>query len=75
MAKPEEMYQCQTSNCGYVYDPDRGDRKGKIPPGTKFADLPEDWRCPICGGTKKCFRPLAGPGSTKEAKCELPTEN
>ncbi len=29
MAKPEEMYQCQTVNCGYIYDPDRGDRKGK----------------------------------------------
>ncbi|MEJ2222847.1 MAG: rubredoxin, partial [Desulfobacterales bacterium] len=25
------MYQCQTVNCGYIYDPDRGDRKGKIP--------------------------------------------
>ncbi len=74
MAQPKEIYQCQTSNCGYVYDPDRGDRKGKIVAGIKFEDLPEDWRCPICGGSKKCFRPLAGPGSTKEAKCELPTE-
>ncbi len=73
MAKPEEMYQCQTSNCGYVYDPDRGDRKGKIPTGTSFAALPEEWRCPVCGATKKCFRPLAGPGSTKEVHCELPT--
>jgi rubredoxin len=73
MAKPEEMYQCQTSNCGYIYDPDRGDRKGTIPTGTSFAELPEEWRCPVCGATKKCFRPLAGPGSTKEVNCELPT--
>jgi rubredoxin len=73
MARPEEMYQCQTVNCGYIYNPDKGDRKGKIPAGTRFEDLPDDWRCPICGGTRKCFRPLAGPGSTKEAGCELPT--
>lgn len=68
------MYQCQTVNCGYIYNPDKGDRKGKIPPGTRFEDLPEIWRCPICGGTKKCFRPLAGPGSVTDTHCELPTE-
>jgi rubredoxin len=55
MARPEDMWQCQTVNCGYIYDPDRGDRKGKIPKGTKFEDLPEDWKCPICGAARKCF--------------------
>lgn len=69
MANAEDMYQCQTVNCGYIYDPDRGDRKGKIEKGTAFGELPEDWRCPICKATRKCFRPLAGPGSTKEANC------
>ena len=63
MAKPEEMYQCQTVNCGYFYNPDKGDRKGKIPKGTAFEELPDDWRCPICGAGKKMFKPLAGPGS------------
>ena len=63
MASPEEMYQCQTMNCGYIYDPDRGDRKGKIKKGTQFKDLPDEWRCPVCGATVKAFRPLAGPGS------------
>jgi rubredoxin len=66
MANPEEMYQCQTVNCGYIYNPDKGDRKGKIPKGTKFEDLPDDWKCPICGAGKKMFKPLAGPGSVKE---------
>lgn len=74
MANPEDMWQCQTVNCGYIYNPDKGDRKGKISKGTLFEDLPDDWRCPVCGGTKKCFRPLAGPGSTA-ADCELPTED
>jgi rubredoxin len=66
MANPEEMYQCQTSNCGCIYDPDRGDRRGKIAKGTKFEETPEDWCCPVCGAGKKCFRPLAGPGSAKD---------
>ena len=66
MAKPEEMYQCQTTNCGYIYNPDKGDRKGKIPKGTAFKDLPEDWKCPICGATVKSFRPLAGKGSVMD---------
>ncbi len=30
--------------CGYVYD-------GEIP----FEDLPEDWRCPLCGVGKELF--------------------
>lgn len=74
MARPEDMWQCQTVNCGYIYNPDKGDRKGKIPKGTMFEDLPDSWRCPICGGTKKCFRPLMGEGSTK-GDCELPTSD
>jgi rubredoxin len=66
MTNPEEMYQCQTVNCGCIFDPDRGDRKGKIPKGTKFEETPDNWRCPVCGASKKCFKPLVGPGSTKE---------
>ncbi len=66
MAEPEQMWQCQMVNCGYIYDPDRGDRRAKIPKGTLFQDLPEDWKCPVCGASKKSFRPLAGPGSAKE---------
>ena len=38
MARPEDMWQCQTVNCGYIYNPDKGDRKGKIPPGVRFED-------------------------------------
>jgi hypothetical protein len=29
MAKPEEIWQCQTVNCGYIYNPDKGDKKGQ----------------------------------------------
>jgi rubredoxin len=59
MSEPKDMWRCTTVNCGYIYDPDRGDRKSKTPKGTKFDDLPEDWRCPVCGATKKAFVCLA----------------
>ena len=71
MSDPKDMWQCQTANCGYIYDPARGDKKGKIPPGTRFEDLPDDWKCPCCGVSKQMFRPLAGPGAVaeKSVKC------
>ena len=59
MSDPADMYRCQTGNCGYVYDPARGDKRGKIPPGVRFEDLPEDWRCPVCGAGKKAVKSLA----------------
>ena len=59
MADPKDMYRCPVSNCGYVYDPDRGDKRRKIPAGTRFEDLPEDWTCPVCGASKKNFKPLS----------------
>jgi rubredoxin len=66
MANPEEMWQCQAATCGYIYNPDKGDRKGGIAKGTDFNDLPDDWKCPLCGAGKNMFRPLAGAGSVAE---------
>jgi len=43
--------------CGYIYDPAEGDEDGGIPPGTPFAELPDDWMCPVCGVTKEEFEP------------------
>jgi rubredoxin len=40
---------CPEDDCGYVYDPAKGDPTQGIPPGTALADLPEDWVCPWCG--------------------------
>ena len=59
MAKPEEMYQCQVATCGFIYNPDKGVKKQGIPKGTRFEDLPDDWKCPSCGAGKKMFQPLA----------------
>jgi len=43
--------------CGYVYDPEKGDPDNGVEPGTAFADLPDDWACPICGAGKDEFAP------------------
>jgi len=47
------QYQC--SICNYIYDPAQGDPEHGIAPGTTFADLPDDWTCPICGAGKDAF--------------------
>ena len=41
--------------CGYVYDPAIGDVANGIPAGTKFEDLPKDWKCPRCKQSKEKF--------------------
>ncbi|GEM_PF-300563 len=41
--------------CNYVYHEDEGDPESGIPAGTKFEDLPAQWRCPICGAAKDEF--------------------
>ncbi len=52
-----EKYVC--SVCGYVYDPAAGDPDSGIAPGTAFADIPDDWVCPVCGASKKDFEKQA----------------
>ncbi|MBU3911320.1 MAG: rubredoxin, partial [Candidatus Omnitrophica bacterium] len=39
----------------YIYDPAAGDPDSGIKPGTAFEDIPDTWRCPICGVTKDKF--------------------
>ena len=46
-------YVCQA--CGFVYDEDLGDPDNGIPAGTKFEDLPEDYKCAWCGAGKDMF--------------------
>lgn len=44
--------------CWHVYDPAGGDPVWQVPPGTPFADLPEDWRCPNCDAPQEKFMRL-----------------
>ena len=41
--------------CGWVYDEALGDEENGIAPGTAFADLPDDFVCPLCGVGKDDF--------------------
>ena len=54
-------YECRS--CGYVYVPSKGDNQGNIPGGTLFTDLPNDWRCPVCGVRKTQFVNVGAQGA------------
>jgi rubredoxin len=54
----EQLWIC--TSCGFIYDPAEGDPDGGIPGGTAFADIPDDWFCPVCGARKKDFEPYEG---------------
>jgi rubredoxin len=41
--------------CGWIYDEAEGLPEEGIPPGTRWADVPEDWRCPLCDVGKEDF--------------------
>jgi rubredoxin-NAD+ reductase len=55
VAAPWQQFICEV--CGLIYDEAQGDPDGGLPPGTRFADIPDDWACPICGVGKADFAP------------------
>lgn len=46
--KSMEKYKCTI--CGYIYDEEKE--------GVKFSDLPDDWKCPLCGVGKNMFEKI-----------------
>ncbi|MBI3812922.1 MAG: rubredoxin [Nitrospinae bacterium] len=46
------------SNCGYIFDEEKGDIEQGISPGTKFEELDDNWKCPICYVSKDFFDKL-----------------
>lgn len=54
-------YECKS--CGYVYEPAKGDDRSGISAGTRFEDLPGDWRCPVCGVRKNQFINIGATGA------------
>jgi rubredoxin len=41
--------------CGFLYDEAMGLPEHGIAPGTRWAEIPEDWCCPDCGTRKHRF--------------------
>ena len=54
-------FECRA--CGYVYVPSKGDNQGNVPAGTRFTELPNDWRCPVCGVRKTQFVNIGAQGA------------
>jgi len=53
MAELFKAWQCRT--CGYIYEELLGDPAEGLAPGTRWADIPESWICPLCGTPKRDF--------------------
>ena len=65
------MAQWECIVCGLIYDEKEGWPDDGIAPGTKWADVPDDWTCPDCGVGKEDFELIPG---TEDAEEEDATE-
>jgi rubredoxin len=64
-----DVYECGA--CGYSYEPVKGDNAGKVAAGTAFTDLPQTWRCPVCGARQDRFSNIGPVGSPSGFKQNL----
>jgi rubredoxin-NAD+ reductase len=62
------MAQWECIVCGLIYDEKEGWPDDGIAPGTKWADVPDDWTCPDCGVGKDDFELI--PGTEDETDSE-----
>ncbi len=42
----------------FSFDIEEGDEASGLAPGTTIEEIPEDWRCPVCGKAKTFIEPL-----------------
>jgi len=56
---PWRVYMCVV--CGFLYREVDGWPEDGIPPGTRWADVPETWTCPDCGVSKADFEMVEVP--------------
>jgi rubredoxin len=57
----KSLGKSKCTNCDWEYDEVKGDVMmigGMVQPGTKFEDLPSNWRCPVCRASKDSFNEL-----------------
>jgi rubredoxin---NAD+ reductase len=66
LLQPWQQFICEV--CGLIYDEAKGDPDSGLPPGTRFADIPDDWACPICGVSKADFVPYSPPAASGERR-------
>ncbi|MBQ9979694.1 MAG: rubredoxin [Oscillospiraceae bacterium] len=66
------MKQMVCSVCTFTYDEAKGIPESAIAPGTKWEQLPEDWKCPWCGAGKDAFKEKKDPAAAKIGQLEKP---
>ncbi|MFM0470294.1 rubredoxin [Paraburkholderia strydomiana] len=54
-ASADDFKQWVCVICGWIYDEAAGLPEDGIAPGTRWADIPADWRCPLCDVGKEDF--------------------
>ncbi|HZZ06124.1 rubredoxin [Paraburkholderia sp.] len=54
-ASADDFKQWVCVICGWIYDEAAGLPEEGIAPGTHWADVPADWRCPLCDVGKEDF--------------------
>lgn len=52
------MAQWRCRICSYTYNEDTGEPDTNTLPHTRFEDLPEEWRCPVCKAGKSAFNQI-----------------
>ncbi len=58
-ASSKRRFICR--GCYFIFDEGLGASEQGIAPGTSFAAIPVEWRCPDCGSEKTTFSPYAVP--------------
>jgi rubredoxin len=51
----ESFKRLMCLGCGFSYDEALGLPEHGLAPGTRWADIPDDWVCPDCGTPKHMF--------------------
>ena len=49
------MHKFKCSICGYIFDESAGIPERGIDPATKWEDIPDDFKCPVCTAPKPVF--------------------
>lgn len=61
MAARLRIWRCTI--CGFTYDEAKGWPDEGIPPGTPWAEIPDDWYCPDCGAARSQFAMVEVPAA------------
>lgn len=70
--EPFKLHLCL--GCGFLYDERLGLPEHGIAPGTRWADIPDDWVCPDCGTPKRGFEMVEIPYADGQPERSLHAE-